>query len=310
MLNTITLFLSNTLSSSAPIMYAATGEVLNQRAGVMNLGMEGMMLMGAACGYVFAIKTGSLYLGLLAAIIAGIFMGVLFAFLVVTLKADQTVCGLSITIFGTGLSGYIGKPYAAVASNMKFQAIPIPLLSKIPVIGPVLFNQDIMIYFLYILVIAACFYIYKTRAGLILRTLGESPDAADAVGINVFALRYLYSIIGGILAAMGGAYLTLKFTPLWADEMTTGKGWIALALVIFATWNPALVAVGALLFGGITILAINLQVAGVNIPGQFLSLLPYLGTILVLIATTGDFGRKKKTVSPKMLGVPYDREAR
>lgn len=310
MLGTITAFLSSALSCSAPIMYAATGEVLDQRAGVMNLGMEGVMLMGACCGYVFAIKSGSLYIGLLAAMLSGLVIGMLFAFLVITMKADQTVCGLSITIFCTGLSGYIGKKFSAVASNMAFPVIEIPILSDIPLLGPVLFKQNIMVYILYILVFASWFFIYKTKAGLILRTLGERPDAADTVGINVFALRYLYTTVSCIFAAMGGAYLTLHYTPLWADEMTSGKGWIALALVIFATWNPLLVAVGALVFGGLTVLALNLQVAGISVPSQFLNMLPYLCTILVLIVTTGNFGKKKRSVSPKALGVVYDREAR
>lgn len=303
-------FFSSALSSSAPIMYAATGETLNQRSGIMNLGMEGVMLMGACSGYIFAIKSGSLWIGLLAAMAAGLLMGLLFAFLVITLKADQTVCGLSITIFGTGLSGYIGKQFASVASNMTFKAIRIPVLGSIPVVGDIFFNQDAMVYILYVLVAFFCFFIYKTKAGLILRTLGESPEAADAVGINVFALRYLYCCIGSVMAAMGGAYLTLKYTPVWADEMTSGKGWIALALVIFATWNPALVAVGALLFGTITVLAVYLQTWGIGIPSQFLNMLPYLCTIFVLIFMTGNFGKKRKTVSPKKLGVAFDREER
>jgi len=310
MLSGLTIFLGSALSCSAPIMYAATGETLNQRAGIMNLGMEGVMLMGACCGYIGVIKTGSLWLGLLCAMAAGLFMGLLFGFLVITLRADQTVCGLSITIFGTGLSGYIGKQFASIATNKTFPAIEIPLLSKIPVIGQSFFNQNAMIYILYVLVIISCIFIYKTKPGLILRTLGENPKAADAVGINVYGLRYLYCCIAAVFAAMGGAYLTLVYTPVWADEMTSGKGWIALALVIFATWNPALVAVGAMLFGGITVLAIDLQVWGVNIPSQFLNVLPYLCTILVLIVMTGNFGKKRKSAAPSMLGVPFDREAR
>jgi simple sugar transport system permease protein len=163
---------------------------------------------------------------------------------------------------------------------------------------------------MYILVIAAWFYIYKTRQGLVLRSLGESPQTADALGINVFRLRYFYTCIGSILGALGGAYLTLAYTPLWADKMTSGKGWIALAIVIFATWNPLLVAVGALLFGGVQVLALRMQVAGVGIPSQFLNMLPYLLTLIVLILSTGEIGGKKKGNSIKALGQPYDREDR
>ena len=303
-------FLSSTIIASIPILFAAVGEVFNQRSGTMNLGLEGVMLMGAVSGYVAVVKTGSLGIAVLCALGAGLLMGLLFGFLVITLQADQTVCGLSITLFGTGLSGYIGKAVSGVASSKIFQPVAIPLLSEIPVLGPVLFKQDILVYVMYIVVAASCFYIYKTKHGLILRSLGENPGAVDALGIDVFRLRYIYTCLGSMLAALGGAYLTLVYTPVWADKMTSGKGWIALALVIFSTWNPALAAVGAVLFGGINVLALRLQVAGVAVPSQFLNMLPYLCTILVLILTTGNFGGKRKSASPKALGQPYDREAR
>lgn len=302
-------FLSSAIVASVPILFAAVGEVFNQRSGIMNLGLEGVMLMGAVSGYVAVVNTGSLGIAVISAMVAGLIMGLLFGFLVITLQADQTVCGLSITLFGTGLSGYIGKTVSGVASSNVFEPVAIPGLSKIPVIGPVLFNQDILVYLMYVTVILACFYIYKTRGGLILRSLGENPGTADALGINVFRLRYLYTCIGSMLAALGGAYLTLAYTPLWADKMTSGKGWIALALVIFSTWNPAMVAVGAVLFGGINVMALRMQVSGVTIPSQFLNMLPYLCTIIVLIFTTGNFGKRKPT-APKALGQPYDREAR
>ena len=308
--NTIISFLSSTIVASIPILYAAVGEVFNQRSGMMNLGLEGVMLMGAVSGYLAVVKTGSLGLAVVCALGAGLLLGLLFGFLTITLRADQTVCGLSITLFGTGLSGYLGKSVSGVASSLTFQPIAIPGLSEIPVIGPVFFNQDILVYVMYIVVIASCFYIYKTKQGLVLRTLGENPGTADVLGIQVFRLRYLYTCVGSMLAALGGAYLTLVYTPLWADEMTSGKGWIALALVIFSMWNPALVALGAFLFGGIDVLALRLQVAGVNVPSQFLSMLPYICTIVVLIFTTGNFHGRKKSAAPKALGEPYDREAR
>lgn len=303
-------FFSSAIVACIPILFAALGEIFTERSGVMNLGLEGTMLMGAVAGYVTVIRSGSLWLGVLAALIAGLLMGLLFGFLVITLKVDQTVCGLAMNLFGTGLSGYIGKAVSGVASSQIFKPVAIPLLSEIPFIGPIFFNQDVLVYLVYILIAVSCFFIYKTKHGLILRSLGENPGAVDALGINVFRLRYLYTAIGAMLAALGGAYLTLVYTPLWADGMTSGKGWIALALVIFATWNPALVAVGAVLFGGINVLALRIQVAGVSIPSQFLNMLPYICTILVLIATTGNFGVKRRSASPKALAQPYDREAR
>jgi len=303
-------FLSSAIIASMPILLAAVGEVFDQRGGVMNLGLEGVMLMGAVSGYVAVVKTGSLTVAVLCAVGAGLLMGLLFSFLVVTLQADQTVCGLSITLFGTGLSGYIGKSVSGVASSLVFKPVSIPLLSKIPVLGPVLFHQDVMVYFMYVLVFASWFYIYKTKGGLILRSLGENPSTADVLGISVVNLRYLYTCLGSVLAALGGAYLTLAYTPLWADKMTSGKGWIALALVIFSMWNPLLVAVGAFLFGGINVLALRMQVAGAAVPSQFLNMLPYLCTILVLIFATGNFRGRRKSLAPKALGQPYDRESR
>ena len=303
-------FFSSAIVACIPILFAALGEIFTERSGVMNLGLEGTMLMGAVAGYVTVVRSGSLWLGVAAALAAGLLMGLLFSFLVITLKVDQTVCGLAMNLFGTGLSGYIGKAVSGVASSLTFKPVAIPVLSEIPFIGPILFKQDVLVYLVYILIAVSCFFIYKTKHGLILRSLGENPGAVDALGINVFRLRYLYTSIGAMLAALGGAYLTLVYTPLWADAMTSGKGWIALALVIFATWNPALVAVGAVLFGGINVLALRIQVAGVSIPSQFLNMLPYVCTILVLIATTGNFGGKRRPASPKALAQPYDREAR
>jgi len=303
-------FFSSAIVACIPILFAALGEVFTERSGVMNLGLEGTMLMGAVAGYVAVVQTGSLWLGVLFALLAGLLMGLLFGVLVITLKVDQTVCGLAMNLFGTGLSGYIGKSVAGVATAKVFQPLAIPLLSEIPVIGPILFKQDVLVYLVYVVIAVSCFFIYKTKHGLILRALGENPGAVDALGIHVFRLRYIYTAVGAMLAALGGAYLTLVYTPLWADGMTSGKGWIALALVIFATWNPILVAAGALLFGGISVLALRLQVAGVAVPSQFLNMLPYLCTILVLILTTGNFGKKRKSAAPKALGQPYDREAR
>jgi simple sugar transport system permease protein len=302
-------FLSGIIVCAAPILFAAIGEIFTERSGVMNIGLEGIMLMGAVSGYIAGAVTSSLTTALIAAIAAGLLMGLLFAFFTVTLKANQIVCGLAMNLFCTGLSGFMGKSVSGISSSVSFAKLPIPLLSDIPLIGEIFFKQDLMVYILYLVLFISCFYIFKTKYGMELQTIGENPGAADSIGINVTRLRYIYTSIGGILAALGGAYLTLAYTPLWADGMTSGKGWIAVALVIFATWNPAIAALGALLFGGINLLALRLQLLDTAIPSYFINMLPYLCTIIVLILSTGNF-RKKIVLSPKALGEPYDREER
>lgn len=302
-------FLKGTIGAATPILYAATGEIISQRSGIMNLGLEGVMLMGAVSGYMVALNTSSLALGIFTVIVVGLLIGLLFAFLTVTLQADQVVSGLSITLFGTGLSGYIGKSASTSALDLHFPMLKIPLLGDIPVVGDVLFNQDLMVYVLYIIVIAACIFIYKTKWGMQLRTIGENPRAADTLGINVYRTRYIYACVGSVLTALGGAYLTLCYTPLWFDGMTAGKGWIAVALVIFSGWNPAIAAVGAILFGGISVLSLRLQLIDTAISSHFISMLPYLCTVAVLLIFTNKRSRGRNP-SPSSLGQPYDRESR
>lgn len=301
--------LSSIIMGMAPLLYASVGEIFSQRAGVLNLGLEGIMLMGAVTGYYVGYKSGSMGLAILAVIAVGIAIGALYAFLTVTLKANQVVCGLAMVTFGTGLSGFVGKSIIGIASKYKLQAIAIPLLSKIPVIGPVFFNQDILVYALYILVPLATVFMMKTKPGVVLRSLGENPAALDADGYNVSGLRYMYVILGCTLTAIGGAYFTLVSTPFWNDEMTSGRGWIAAALVIFSMWNPVVAILGALLFSGISVLTNYIPLFLPNVPTYFLSMLPYVCTIVVLIFSTGSF-RKKHTSSPAALGVPFDREER
>ncbi|MEL7608249.1 MAG: ABC transporter permease [Bacillota bacterium] len=302
-------FLKGTIGAATPILYAATGEIVSQRSGIMNLGLEGVMLMGAVSGYMVVLNTSNLALGIFTAAAVGLLIGLLFAFLTVTLQADQVVSGLSITLFGTGLSGYIGKSASTSALDLHFPTLKIPLLSKIPVVGDVLFDQDLMVYVLYAVVIAACIFIYKTKWGMQLRTIGENPRAADTLGINVYRTRYLYACVGSVLTALGGAYLTLCYTPLWFDGMTAGKGWIAVALVIFSGWNPAIAALGAILFGGISVLSLRLQLIDTSISSHFISMLPYLCTVAVLLIFTNKRSRGRNP-SPSSLGQPYDREGR
>lgn len=291
------------------VMYAGIGEIFSQRAGIMNLGLEGIMLMGAVSGYITVIHTQSLPLALLVTILVGAAFGVVFAFLTVTLKADQTVCGMAMLTFATGLSGFIGQDYVSVAANMKFEKFDIPILSKIPVIGEIFFHQDILVYAMYLILPLTMFYIYKTRPGMQLRALGENPAVLDAAGHNVFAMRYAYVIFGCAMTAISGACVTLSYTNFWASNMTAGKGWIAVALVTFASWNPAILALGALMFGAVSIIGANLQIYVPSVPSQIYSMLPYLATIIAFVLSTGSF-RKKHTSEPASLCIPYDREER
>lgn len=291
------------------ILYAAIGEIYSQRAGIMNLGIEGIMLMGAVSGFLVVYHTNNLVLAMLAVILVGILLGLLFAFLTVTLQADQTVCGMAFLIFGSGLSGFIGKNVTGMASSVKFEKIDMPLLSQIPVIGDIFFKQDLLVYLMYLIVPLSIFYLYRTRPGMILRALGENPAALDSVGINVFGLRYAYVMFGCAMTAISGACISLSYTNFWNEGMTGGKGWIAFSLVAFSRWNPAGAVLGAFLFGGISIIGINLQVYLPGIPSQFYSMLPYAATIAALILTTGSF-RGRHSQEPAALCQKYDRENR
>jgi len=301
--------MASSIISGTPLLYAALGEILAERAGNLNLGVEGMMLVGAVSGFLITIKTASPWLGILAATVAGGAMASIHAFLTVTLKANQVVSGLALTLFGTGLSGYLGRSVIGTPSPAAFEAVHLPLLGKLPVLGPVLFNHDPLVYISYFLVFILWFLIYKTRAGLNLRAVGENPAAADSLGINVFKIRYFYVIVGGMLAGIGGAYLSLAAIPTWMENITAGRGWIAVALVIFATWNPLYALAGSYIFGGIDALGFRLQAVNISVSTYFLSMLPYLFTILVLILIAWK-NLKQRIGAPAALGLPYDREER
>lgn len=301
--------LTSVIVGAAPILFACIGEIFSQRAGIMNLGLEGIMLIGAVVGYYTGYKTGSMLAAILAVVIVGALVGLGYAFLTVTLKANQVVAGLALVTFGTGMSGFVGKSVVSVASQYRLHSIAIPLLSEIPVIGPVFFEQDILVYMLYFLAPLATIFMMKTKPGMVLRSLGENPGALDADGYNVIGLRYAYVVFGCILTAVGGAYITLASTPFWNDEMTSGKGWIASALVIFSMWNPIIAIGGSLLFSGVNVLTNYIPLFLPGIPTYFLKMLPYACTIIVLIISTGSF-RNKHTAQPAMLCIPYDREER
>ena len=301
--------ISTAILYAVSVLYAAVGEIFTQKAGVMNLGLEGIMLMGAVSGYLVAVHKQNLGLAMVVVITVGAALGLIFAFVTVTLQADQTVAGMAMLTFGTGLSGFIGRDVCGVSANLAFEPIAIPLLSKIPIIGPSMFNQNILVYVMYIIIPVAMIYIYKTRPGMILRALGENPATLDSAGYNVFALRYGYVIFGSAMAAVSGACVSLAYTNFWSDNMTSGKGWIAVALVVFASWNPLVAVFGALLFGAISVIGVDIQMFYSVLPSQFYSALPYVATIIALIFTTGNF-RKKRSSAPAALCIPYNREER
>ena len=315
MIALITSILAITLRAGTSLVYAALGETYTERSGILNLGVEGMMLMGAASAFAVAYWSGSVWLALLVAAAVGACMAALHAFLTVTMRANQVVSGLSLTLFGTGLANFLGQRLGPEGGNLaglvgaRFAPVAVPVLSRLPLLAA-LFSQDVMTYALYLLVPAAWFFLYRTRPGLNLRAVGENPQTADAMGIPVTRVRYGYTIMGGALAALGGAHLSLAYTPGWAENITGGRGWIVIALVIFAMWNPARVVLGAVLFGGINAVQFRLQAAGTHIPAAFLNMLPYLATILVLVLITWREALSKRVGAPASLGTAYMREER
>ena len=301
------------IRSGTAILFASVGEIFAERAGVLNLGVEGMMLMGAMTAFGTAHATGNPWLGLLVAAFMGGLLALLHAFVTVTLRADQVVSGLALTFVGTGLSAVLGAGLVEVKQAPRLPAFPIPILAEIPVLGPIFFQHNVIVYLGFLLAPLAWFYIYRTRPGLELRAIGEYPAAADVQGINVNAQRYFYVVAGGVLAGMGGAALSLAITPLWLEGMTAGQGWIAIGLVIFAGWNPLRAALGSYLFGAIRRLPLDLQILPLFLRnptwGYFTNMLPYLFTIVVLVNGSRE-AMRRRIGSPAELGQAYVREER
>ncbi len=294
------LLIASLMVASVPILLAAIGELVVEKAGVLNLGVEGMMIMGAVCGFVTAVETGNPYLGFVGGAVGAAALALIFALLTQYLLTNQVATGLALTLFGLGLSSLIGQGYVGIKPPMT-GAVPFGPLADLPFFGRVLFGHDWVVYFS-VAVIAAVAYVLKvTRAGLILRAVGESHDAAHALGYKVTRIRVLAILFGGAMAGVGGAYLSLIRVPQWTDGITAGAGWIALAIVVFASWKPWRVLLGAYLFGGITVLQLNLQAAGSGIPVEYLSMAPYLITILVLVVMSSGKGRASLN-APAALG--------
>jgi len=308
--------LAVTIRAGTSLLYATVGEIFTERSGVLNLGLEGMMLLAAVTGFAGAFHSKNVWIGLVTAIIVGGLLGLLFAFMTVTLRSNQTVTGLSLTIFAGGLASFLGQRLGPRGIPLvgqigpRFERLSLPLLSELPVLGRALFQQDILVYVSYLIVPLSWFFLQKTRPGLYLRAVGENPRTADATGIPVARLRYLYTILGGMLVGLGGAHLSLAYMPGWTENLTGGRGWIAVAMVIFATWDPLRAWLGAILFGGINAVQLRMQAAGTTIPSAFLHMLPFIFTIVILVAITWWETVRKRVGAPAALGTPYVREER
>lgn len=314
--------LSAGVSNGTVLLFATIGELFAERAGVVNLGVEGMMLLGAVTGYGVANATGNVWLGLLAAMIAGGILSFLHAVVTITLRADQVVSGLSLTFLGTGLALVLGEGLSQVSGVPTIPAFSLPLLNQIPFLGPILFEQkSLLVYFGFILIPFAWFYIYRTRPGLHLRSIGEYPAAADSLGIGVFRLRYFYVFVGGLLAGLAGGSISLSISPGWFSEFTTsGQGWIAIGLVIFAQWDPLRAALGSYLFGSLRRLVLDMQgpTTILFFPNPFFSdrnlqffleMLPYALTVIVLVVGSRR-ALRRHLGTPAALGTPYVRGER
>ncbi len=308
-------------TAATPLLIAAMGELVVERSGVLNLGVEGMMIMGAVTGFGVAYMTGSAWLGILAAVLVGALFSLLFAFLTLTLVTNQVATGLALTLLGLGVSGMLGEAFIGLP-GVRLGTIAIPVLSELPLVGRLLFAQDPIFYISIALTVGVIFFLFRTRAGLTLRAVGDNHGSAHALGIRVVAMRYLAVMFGGACAGLAGAHLSLVYVPQWVENMTAGRGWIALALVVFASWRPWRVLAGAYLFGAITIAQLHIQAVRITdlnflpepffslmvalkaIPSQFLSSLPYLATIVVLVLISRN-RRLTMVNTPASLGRPF-----
>ena len=295
-----------TLAAGTPLVLAAMGELVTERSGVLNLGVEGMMLVGAVVAFIVAATTKLPWLGVAAGMAAAAVLSLVFALLTLTLMANQVATGLALSLFGVGLSAYVGQRYVSIVID-GIKPLSVPGLSDLPFFGKLLFAHSPFVYLSIVLAAAVQWFLFRTRAGLIVRAVGESPDSAHAIGYRVTAIRYAAVVFGGACAGLAGAYLATAYTPLWTEAMTAGRGWIALALVVFATWKPWRLLAGAYLFGAVTLAQFQAQALGVAVPSQLLSMAPYLATIIVLAIISRDTATIRLN-APAALGKPYHPE--
>jgi len=298
--------LAHTVQAGTPLLFGTVGEIYAERSGVLNLGVEGMMAIGALIAFMTSFYTGNIGLAIASAMIAGALLSLIHAFLSTSMRANQIVSGLAITILGLGLSGFLGKPMIGMTAP-RLTSFPIPILAEIPIIGPILFSQDVLVYTSILSALVLWFVLFKTRPGLNARSVGENPAMADSLGLNVYLIRYVCVLLGGVMAGLAGAYLSLMYTPLWIEGMTAGRGWIVIALTIFATWNPLRALLGAYLFGGVYALQFRLQAIGIATQTpQFLLMLPYITAIVGLVLISAEAVKRRIGV-PAALGLPYVR---
>jgi general nucleoside transport system permease protein len=298
------LVLITVIGAATPLLFAALGELVVERAGVLNLGVEGMMLAGAVTAFAVTVTTGSATLGIITAAIAGSVLALTFGVLTLSLTSNQVATGLALTIFGIGLSALVGSGFVGVPVE-RLPRLTMAGLSDLPIVGPLLFSHDVLVYLSIAATVAVAWFLKRSHGGMVLRAVGESDVSAHSIGYDVIRVRYMSVLFGGVMAGLGGAYLSLAYTPMWAEEMTAGRGWIALALVVFSSWRPLRLLLGAYLFGGVTILQLYAQGAGgFGVPAQVMSMLPYLATILVLvIISAGPW--KGRLNAPACLGKPF-----
>jgi ABC-type uncharacterized transport system permease subunit len=290
------------ITASTPLLIAALGELVVERAGVLNLGLEGMMAMGAVCGFACATLTGSTVLGIVSGVAAGIVLSALFALLTIGLAANQVASGLALTILGLGLSGLIGTGFVG-SGRTALPPVHIPGLTDLPFVGRLVFGQDAFVYASLALAVGIGWFLTRSHTGLVLRAVGENHVSAHALGLPVVTIRLAAILFGGACAGLAGAYLSLVYTPFWSPGMTAGRGWIALALVIFSSWRPGRAFIGAYLFGGATVLQLHAQAASLGIPTQILTALPYVATVLALILMS--IGKQRLSTAPGSLGIPF-----
>lgn len=307
MLQIVVSALVSILAASTPLLLAATGELVVEKAGVLNLGVEGMMLAGAIAGFATAETTGLTSLGLLAAMGAGMALALLFGVLTLTLQANQTATGLALTIFGRGFSALLGAGYVGITAPT-LPKLRVPGLTDLPVIGPVLFGHDLLVYAALAILAAVAWAIRRTHLGLMLRAVGDSHSAAHSLGYKVVPIRYAAVLFGGALAGLAGAYMSLAYTPMWAQDLTAGRGWVAVALVTFSAWRPVWLLAGAWFFGALMYFSLYVQALGIPVPSALLSALPYIGTIVVLVLISRDV-RLMRLHRPAMLGRPFQPRA-
>ena len=299
--------LKRALVAGTPLLLGTLGEIMAERSGILNLGVEGMMSIGAVSGFIAAFATGNPWIGLLAALLAGMVLSLIHAFVSVSLKGNQVVSGLALTMLGLGMSGVWGKPYIGRPLAARMQPLEIPFLSDLPVVGEIFFRHDAFFYLSILLGLILWFLLAKTRPGIEIRSVGENPRAAETQGVNVSFIRYVSTLLGGMLAGMAGAHLSLSYSGSWTEGITAGRGWIVVALTIFALWNPLKAFIGAFLFGGVFVLQYILQPLGIS--PSFLAMMPYVTTLGVLILS-GFRADQRSLDAPATLGEPYTRGER